>query len=189
MPIAFQTERLSARPPKPNDAERITGLFQEESVVRMLGRAPWPYRQKDARDWIKHVTKTRKKGSEYAFVVLHEVHGLIGSVGMFCVQDDIWEIGYWIGKPFWGQGFMTEAARGLLDWADVRHGITRYTSGHIHDNPASGAVLCKLGFEPVGEKVMYARGRDCDVRSLRYVRGAPAEIALAAVSHFTRPET
>jgi len=178
MIVAFETVHLSARPPELEDAPRITEFFQEESLVKMLGRAPWPYTLKDAKQWIKLVTKTRAKGTEYAFALHHPDHGLVGSVGMFRVQDDIWEIGYWIGKPYWGKGYVTEAAKGLLDWAEHEMGITRYVSGHIFDNPASGHVLEKLGFERVGEIDMYVKGRDCKVASPRYIRNAPVEVAL-----------
>lgn len=189
MSIAFETERLSARRPVMSDAPDITRMMQEKDIPLMLGRAPWPYALADAEGWIDGLHAGARDGTEYGFLLLHKDHGLIGSTGMTHVSDDIWEIGYWIGKPFWGQGFVTEGARGLMDWASVKHNVTRYVSGHIFDNPASGHVLTKLGFTPVGEVTMYTRGRNCDVRAVRYVRGAPAEIALAAAAHFKRPET
>ena len=179
MVISFQTERLSARPPALEDAEAIHGLFQDKDIAWNLGRAPWPYALEDAQGWVGNTAKTRAKGTEYAFALHHADNGLIGSVGMLQVQDDIWEIGYWIGKPFWGQGFVSEGARGLLDWAKRELGVTRFVSGHIDDNPASGRVLEKLGFQQVGEHSMYTKGRDCEVNAVRYVYGgAPASVAL-----------
>jgi RimJ/RimL family protein N-acetyltransferase len=105
---------------------------------------------------------------------------------MFQVNDDIWEIGYWIGKPYWGQGYVTEAAAGLLAWAQHEMGVTRFVSGHIFDNPASGKVLTKLGFTYAGDIEMYVKGRDCSVVSPRYILNAPIEVALKTT--FARPK-
>lgn len=183
MNISFETERLVARVPVRADAPRITALFQDKALAWNLGRAPWPYALSDAESWIDALTKTRAEGSEYAVVLIHADHGLIGSVGMMHIEDDIWEIGYWIGKLYWRHGYALEAARGLLDWASVKLGVTRYISGHIVDNEASGRTLEKLGFIKVGITTHYVRGRDCDVEAMRYVRGAPAEIALRPFQH------
>ena len=184
MVISFETERLSARPPVLKDAEAIHRLFQDKDIAWNLARAPWPYALEDAQWWIGNTAKTRAKGTEYAVVLEHAEHGLIGSVGMLQVQDNIWEIGYWIGKPFWGQGFVSEAARGLLDWAERELGVTQFVSGHVDDNPASGRVLEKLGFCRIGEQSMYTKGRDCEVNAVRYVYGgAPKEIALKPFHH------
>jgi len=175
----FNTQRLSARAPVNGDAPRITELMQDKELPWMLARAPWPYTLTDAESWVEHAASVRTGGTEYPFSLHHAAHGLIGSVGMSHAQDDIWEIGYWIGKPYWGQGFVTEAARGLLEWAARTHGVTRFISGHIVDNAASGHVLLKLGFSVAGEHTMYVKGRNCEVNAVRYVYGgAPAEVAL-----------
>ncbi|MEO9968274.1 MAG: GNAT family N-acetyltransferase [Hyphomonadaceae bacterium] len=182
MNMEFETERLGARAPVVADAPRITELMQDKDLPWNLGRAPWPYALSDAEAWVESNAKSRSAGEEYAFALHHAEHGLIGSTGISQVDGDIWEIGYWIGKPYWGQGYVTEAARGLLDWANHEMGINRFVSGHIFDNPASGRVLIKLGFELAGEIQMYVSGRGCEVRSLRYVRNAPMEVALRSPS-------
>jgi len=182
--VAFETVNLSARPPQPEDAPAITAYFQDKDVPWMLGRAPWPYALEDAQTWIAFAEESLAEGTEYAFVLHHPEHGLIGAVGMNLVEDDIWEIGYWIGKPHWGNGYVTEAARGLLDWARHAMGVSRLVSGHIDDNPASGKVLLKLGFEKAGMNRMYVKGRDCEVDAVRYVYGgAPIEVALKVPGH------
>ena len=179
MVISFETERLSARPPALEDAEAIYGLFQDKDIAWNLARAPWPYALEDAHGWIGAAADAASDGKEYAFVLHHKEHGLIGAAGIVQIKDDIWEIGYWIGKPFWGQGFVSEGARGLLDWAKRELGVTRFVSGHIEDNEASGAVLRKLGFEAVGTHRMYVRARDQEITGVRYVYGgAPASVAL-----------
>jgi len=73
---------------------------------------------------------------------------------------------------------VTEAAQGLLAWAEREKGITRLISGHIFDNPASGKILIKLGFEYAGDIEIHVKGRNSTVLSPRYIRNAPVEVAL-----------
>ncbi len=179
MNTAFQTQRLSARRPTPEDAPTVHAHFQDKDIAWNLARAPWPYALEDAQNWIVAAADAASEGREFAFVLHHKAHGLIGSAGMVHIKDDIWEIGYWIAKPYWGQGYVTEAARGLMDWAKDTHGVTRFISGHIEDNEASGAVLRKLGFQAVGTHKMHVRARNQEITGVRYVYGgAPADVAL-----------
>jgi len=72
------------------------------------------------------------------------------------------EMGYWIARPYWGLGFATEAGRQLVRIARAMQ-LPKLTAGHFLDNPASGAVLRKLGFRPTGQiaqRYSVARGRD-----------------------------
>lgn len=173
----IQTERLLLSPPEPGDADRVCLYMQDKDVPMRLARAPWPYRISDAEDWIVANIKARKKGKEYSFILRHPDHGLIGSAG-FVVRGRVWELGFWCGKPFWGQGYTSEASKALLDWARVEHDQHAFVAGHISDNLASGRVLRKLGFEPVGEKQMYVRAVDGLVTALRFTLNAEPEDAL-----------
>ena len=175
----FETERLRARPIELSDAPRVAELFQEKELPWNLGRAPWPYALSDAENWLTLAQKQWEAGIEFPFAILKDAT-LIGSCGIMRINEaqNIWEIGYWVGKPYWGKGYVTEASIGLLDWAERKLGITRFVSGHIFDNPASGRVLEKLGFELAGEIEMHVTGRNSIVRSPRYIRNAPVEEAL-----------
>src|SRR3546814_6508816 len=62
------------------------------------------------------------------------------------------ELGYWVARSYWGLGYATEAGRHMLDLARTL-GIPRLTAAHFVDNPASGAVLRKLGFRPTGRRI------------------------------------
>ena len=175
----FETERLRARPIELSDAPRVAELFQEKELPWNLGRAPWPYALSDAENWLTLAQKQWEAGIEFPFAILKDAT-LIGSCGIMRINEaqNIWEIGYWVGKPYWGKGYVTEASIGLLDWAERELGITRFVSGYIFDNPASGRVLEKLGFELAGEIEMHVTGRNSIVRSPRYIRNAPVEEAL-----------
>jgi len=171
------------RPPAPGDEDAITHHMSERDIVWHLGRAPYPYQLSDAEYWIQKAAKDRAAGREYAFVITTDEEGIIGSTGFNRAVGDVWEIGYWLAKDWWGQGLVTEAARGLLDWGRREHGIESFMAGHFSDNPASGKVLLKLGFDPVGEKLMYGKARDARAPATRYVLNAPAEAALRAEPH------
>lgn len=184
------SERLVLRPPAAGDAAMITQLMQDRDLPWNLGRAPWPYTRKDAEEWLALSATQWAAGTEFPFIIrLRADDEIIGSCGITHVTQDVWEMGYWLGKAFWGKGYVTEAARSVLDWARREKGCSRFISGHIEDNPASGRVLQKLGFEPVGKATHYVRARDCEVTADRYVMNAPAEIALGAASHYKRPGT
>lgn len=182
MDLLIKTERLRLSPPTRSDAERITKLLAEKEVTWMLGRAPYPYALRDAETWVARVTEDIQQGNEYAFGLYLNGSGLIGSCGL-TKAGPYWEIGYWVGKPYWEQGFATEAGIAVLQWARDELSATGFLSGHIADNASSGHVLRKLGFECVGEKMMYVRSRDCQVLAKRFVLNAPPEASLAVELH------
>ena len=68
-------------------------------------------------------------------------------------------MGYWLGKPFWGQGFATEAAEAVIRHAFEADGFDYLIAGHFSDNPASKRIIEKLGFEPLGTET-----RECAAR-------------------------
>ena len=179
----IKTERFLLRAPALGDAGRVTAQISERDVMWNLGRAPLPYHKSDAEVWIKKCENDRAKGSEYAFVITNIEDGVIGAVGFNRAIGDVWELGYWIGKSWWGKGVATEVSRALLEWADTEFGITTFVAGHFKDNPASGRVLEKLGFEPVGEKLMFGRARGGKHPAIRYALGASADAALRSAAH------
>ena len=114
-------------------------------MVRNLARAPWPYSEEHAREFAQLSVDPLFP----RFLITRATDAtLIGCIGIDEYQGDV-ELGYWIARPFWGQGFATEAARGVLEVA-VMLGHRRVIASHFLDNPASGKVLRKIGFEPTG---------------------------------------
>lgn len=154
-----RTQRLLLRPAWPEDWEALFAGISDEGVVRNLARAPWPYRPDDAREFVGRgqdprypaflLTRPGMAGSQ-----------VVGCAGLGCLDGEA-ELGYWIARPFWGQGFATEGARGVLEVARLL-GHRRIVGGHYLDNPASGAVLRKLGFRRSG----HVRPRECLARGV-----------------------
>jgi len=173
----FRSERFLMRPPRPEDARQIACCVNYEDMARNLARLPHPYAPSDALDWVSYADKARDQGSEYAFVITHQEAGVIGSVGFNRAVGEVWEIGYWVDKAVQGRGVATEAARALLAWAAARFGVSSFVAGHFQDNPASGRVLEKLGFQRTGEKMMFSQGRGGKDRAWRYALDASANLA------------
>lgn len=144
-----RTPRLLLRPPWADDAAELYALINDQAIVRNLAHAPWPYGLDDARDF---VTRDQDFFAPHFLMVRRTDSGpqIIGSVGMGRDPDGGLEIGYWVGRTYWGQGYASEGARAVLGVARML-GHRRISAGHFTDNPASGAVLRKLGFSETGQ--------------------------------------
>ncbi len=143
-----RSERLLLRPPWPEDWSQVLGGIADEGVVRNLARAPWPYSAEDARRFVKLPVDPM-----YPRFLITRARdaALIGCIGIDLTEGEV-ELGYWIARPYWGQGYATEAGRAVLDVARML-GHERIVASHFLDNPASGRVLAKLGFEATGRVV------------------------------------
>lgn len=159
-----RTERLFLRPAWPEDWEAVLGGIADEGVVMNLARAPWPYGPEEAREF---VSRGQDLCCPSFLLVRPDTGQAIGCAGLGRDGDDF-EIGYWIARPFWGQGFATEAGRGVIEIARLL-GHRRLSAGHFVDNPASGRVLRKLGFVPTGKvRARHSCARGAEVQSVEY---------------------
>ena len=150
-----KTKRLLLRPVWPEDWQAVLGGIAEEAIVRNLARAPWPYREAEARWW---TSQPQDKWLPHFAVCDARNGALIGSAGLGQYRGEV-ELGYWIARPHWGGGYASEAAAGIVEVARML-GHRQLSGGHYLDNPASGRVLRKLGFVPAGQ----AEPRPCLAR-------------------------
>jgi RimJ/RimL family protein N-acetyltransferase len=144
--VFHRTERLFLRPAWPEDWEAVLGGIADEGVVRHLARAPWPYGPDEARAF---VSREQDPWFPSFLLIRPETGQAIGCAGLGQHAGEP-ELGYWIARPFWSQGYATEAGAGVLAIARLL-GHRRVNAGHFVDNPASGRVLRKLGFLPTGQ--------------------------------------
>jgi RimJ/RimL family protein N-acetyltransferase len=170
--LPIVTPRLKLRRYVAEDAPRIAGLAGEYEVARMCGRVPHPYPLLAAEGWLMlqaAVAAAPGPARELSLAAELPGEGLIGSCGAgLAGPDGAWEIGYWFGRPWWGQGYATEAAGALM--AHLRAcGVARFTCGHFVDNPASEAVIRKLGFTPTHVAPYFGVGRREKAPAQRYV--------------------
>ncbi len=164
----IETKRLVLRSPVMDDAARIADLIGDFPVVRMLSNVPYPYDHADAVRFLSEVAGEDPAHTR-SFAIEHRTFGLIGGIGFHHGEDPWPELGYWLGRTFWGCGFATEAARWAMRWADRGWGRKVVGSGHFADNPASGGVLTKAGFLYTGERrrrPALARGLEIETRMM-----------------------
>jgi len=143
-----RTERLLLRPNWPEDAQELHQAIADEGIVRNLTRAPWPYTADDA----VHFAAQAHDERHPTFLLMLRTKGaprLIGGCGIGDLDGEA-ELGYWIARPYWGLGFATEASRAVIHIAKTI-GYKKLIASHFTDNPASGNVLRKLGFQSTGK--------------------------------------
>lgn len=163
----IRSERLFLRPAWPEDWKELHQAIAEEAILRNLARAPWPYVEEHAQEW---VARRQHPMLPEFLVTLPGDHGtmIVGGCGLHQDRGQV-ELGYWIAREHWGKGYASEAARAVLSVARML-GHRRIFAGHFADNPASGAVLRKVGFRPTGRiRKSFSHARDCEVASIEYV--------------------
>ncbi|MEO1688436.1 MAG: GNAT family N-acetyltransferase, partial [Pseudomonadota bacterium] len=136
--LILRTPRLQLRPPRPSDVEAISRLSSAWEIARMTTRIPHPNPPESVRAFFASLGEAR----ELALVIDDgEPAGFIGH-GQ--------ELGYWLGRPFWGRGYATEAAEAMLAHVFGALGREAAQARVFADNPASMRVLTKLGFRETG---------------------------------------
>jgi RimJ/RimL family protein N-acetyltransferase len=105
-----------------------------------------------AEQWITHQQTEYAQGTLVNFAIVHTTEqALIGSIGiMLNPAHRQGHLGYWIGVPYWGQGYCTEAARAVLQFGFNQLDLHRVWAPHFKRNPASGRVMQKLGMQYEG---------------------------------------
>ena len=148
----LQTERLTLRAHALSDIPALMPLIGAREVAATTLRIPHPYTESDARDFIAHTEEDLSSGTGLRLaIVLRERDMLCGGVGLRIEADHRRaELGYWIGVPYWGNGYATEAARAVMEYGFETFGLHRIFANHFANNPASGRVLRKIGMRPEG---------------------------------------
>lgn len=143
----LETGRLILRAPQLGDAKAIAALANDRRIAENTRRIPHPYTQDDAEDFIG---RSLLPGGEMAFLVTRRDGTLVGGCGLGSFEGPVPEIGYWLGVPFWGQGYATEAVRALIDYAFTELDHIALQAGARVTNPASRRILEKCGFQWTG---------------------------------------
>lgn len=162
--MRIRTKRLLLRGLEPSDAGPIGRLAGDFDVASMTGTIPHPYDEAMASEWIQSALV----GEEGTVFVIENLEGLIGCAGYRPDNRGGAELGYWIGKPYWGNGYATEAGKALVAYAFGQGGLDYLVIGHFADNAASARVIAKLGFRPKGEQMRDCVARNAQARCLIY---------------------
>jgi RimJ/RimL family protein N-acetyltransferase len=153
----IETPRLILRPVSAEDVPAVVPAIGNYDVVRWLGRVPYPYRATDAEAFV--AANAAKVGRVW---FVHDASGLVGGISV----DG--ELGYWLRREVWGQGYAVEAAFAAIEahFADRRAGDL--PSGHFPGNDRSRRVLEKLGFRPAGTRIVASRALAQQIESRAY---------------------
>ena len=163
-----RTPRLLLRPGFPEDAPALAAAIADEAIVRNLAAVPWPYSVKDAEAFLAS-PRDPILPSLLMFERGPAAPQLVGACGLGRRPSGAVEMGYWVARPFWGRGYATESCRALADIARAL-GLQSVEGSHFLDNPASGRVLEKVGFKPLGivaPRMSCARGEEVPARLMR----------------------
>ena len=149
----IETGRLVLRPYSRDDASELQRLIDNKDIALPTINIPHPYEDGMAEQWIQKSKEEFEKEEGVHFAIAHhEQHFFIGGIDLFNIdkQNEVVELGYWIGKPYWSQGYCTEAARAVIEYAFEMLKINRIQSKHFTRNPASGHVLQKISMKHEG---------------------------------------
>lgn len=146
----ISTERLVLRPPHVVDAEQMAVLADNINIARMLAHMPHPYTIADAEKFITNAQQNSGRACIYS-ITEAETGQLIGVGSLHETPEDSEpHMGYWIGEPYWGKGYASEAARGLVDlYFKVTNRPILLVSARVN-NEASKKVIRKCGGKHIG---------------------------------------
>lgn len=169
---ALETDRLALRAFRAPDAAPLHALINDWRVCRTLAGVEYPYGMDKAEAWIAETSSQLAAGTGCHVAITGRENGeemLLGGVGIRldpAAREG--RLGYWVGARFWGHGVATEAAGRMARWAMANLDLDRLTATVAVDNPASIAVLRRIGFRPAGEGMQEFVGRG-ERRVVRFV--------------------
>ncbi|ODP99538.1 GNAT family N-acetyltransferase [Salinivibrio sp. DV] len=160
----FESDRLILRPFSLNDAERVAELVGEKKVSEMTANIPHPYNISDAESWIRTHESLFLSGQGVVYAItLKTTLELIGAVSFPKLEEGTGLLGYWLGIPYWGKGYATEASRCLIESAKKHYGLKRLKVTHLVGNSRSRSVIKKLGITYIGRESNRIQGQEREV--------------------------
>ena len=145
----LQTERLRLSQFTPQDAQAVSEALQDEVFSKNTQSIPHPYTLQDAERFIEHVNQSFaiNQLTTVFKITCATTNELVGAIGIHADKDNekTAELGYWIAKPFWNKGYITEAIEPV-----VNYGLQQFEIIHasfFEYNPASGRVLEKSSLQ------------------------------------------
>ncbi len=152
-PTELASSRLCLTPPAVKDIPQLLLLLNDTLVAEMTLSIPFPFRENDAVAWLHSVSERRQVGTAYVFAIREaDSAGLIGAIGVHLHPlYGSAELGYWIGAPYRGRGFATEAIGAVIDFAFEHLGVVRVQAMHKYSNHPSGKAMRANGMRQEAE--------------------------------------
>lgn len=171
MSLKLETERLTMQPFNKEDSIRIKELANNKELATILG-LPFPYELEHAEDWIAIQPEQIQKGLEYPLTIVNKKENeIIGTITLrIDKNNNKGELGYWIGRDYWGNGFATEAVNRIIEFGFNQLDLNKIWASAISRNKASSIVLEKAGFQKEGRlkqnRLLQNEYEDVDVYGL-----------------------
>ena len=152
----LKTRRLVLRPFTLSDAQTVQKLAGDRDVASTTQNIPYPYEDGMAEGWISTHQESYEQGKGLTYAITKKDGTLIGAISlMSMIKGHQAELGYWIGKPYWNQGYCTEAGREMLRYGFIDPGLNRIHARYLSRNPPSGRVMDKLGLTHEGTRMQH----------------------------------
>lgn len=142
LPDGIGTQRLTLRAPMPDDLAALVHLANNWAVLQPTAALPYPYLEEHGRGFLERVVH---QPGQRPYAIVAADGALMGIIALYFAEGRVPEIGYWLGEPYWGQGFASEAVGALVD-AAKGCGIEAINARVLVSNPGSVRVLEKAGF-------------------------------------------
>lgn len=155
---ALRTARLILRPARLDDAPCYALGIGDYEVARWLTGMPFPYSLTMATEWLRQLPEPRP--GKAAFIIEHPEKGLIGCVTL---ADTL---GYWLSRPHWGRGYMTEAVTSVIGWHFANCDAATIASGAHTRNGASLRIQARLGFLETGREFRYSHATQTNIEHI-----------------------
>ena len=161
MNAIIKATRATLRPFKRNDVQSLRKNANDRLVARNLNRLPSPYTLQDARKFVyKKLREQKQKKPQRTFVI--DIGGNAAGVITLSRKEDPWrehraEVGYWLGRRYWGSGIMTEALRAITRYGFYKLHLTRIHASVMVGNRASARILEKAGYKREGMARKYIK--------------------------------
>lgn len=148
----LKTKRLILKPFILDDAPDVQRLAGDRAIAATTTNIPHPYEDGAAEAWIATHQDEFDDGMTVTLAItLKEDNSLIGAIGLNIRKEhENGELGYWVGKPYWNQGYCTEAAEAVLEYGFRILNLNRIYATYMNDNPPSGRVMEKIGMKYEG---------------------------------------
>ena len=158
------TKRLCMRVLTEADAPAIAEKINTYEISKNLSRVPYPYHLRDAEEFLEWIKRAKEKSAFRAICLQSDRENLLGIISYeWSEEKRDSEIGYWLVQEHWGKGLMSEAVNAMVDHAFNCSDVKRMVACYFEENPASGKVLLKAGFDPVGACMAFSKSRGAEV--------------------------
>lgn len=137
-----------------SDKASLIKHINDPEINRNTLAIPYPYGEKEADEWLKLTFQEEEKFGTYANWVIRDKHDeLIGCIGrqiLYGKESHTDEVGYWLARPYWGKGIMTDVVKAFCDYWFENSPVIRFSAAVFAYNAASARVLEKAGFQKEG---------------------------------------